>query len=338
VALNSNRTFNVEDCLRCGLCDSVCPTGLSPGTFNDAARRGEVYENAALCTGCGRCQLSCPAGVEPNIIAEPMKGTLESAAYDVIRENVRRYGAVVKPSPSVAPPVPLEKEGDVAYFSGCLATHRLAEQDSAAKRLLSRLGVEFCEIEENCCGSPLRRLGEYELADELLSKNISRIRELGASVVVTSCPGCATTIMEGAPDLQVYHLLEYIDELDVTSSLQPAGGAYSYHLPCHLYRNINPLTREMIENILGNLGEVRRLEHATVCCGAGGLVHLQNPGESAECTAPIMDDLDKSGADMLVTLCPSCYLQFRRQGVDSVDIATVIVDAVQTDGETRSEH
>jgi len=315
---------DAEFCLRCELCDAVCPTGLAPSAISDAKRRGENHGNATLCTNCGRCRLACPAGVAPDFMAQAMKGTVDSEEYDRIRENVRRFGFVVEPEFEKSEPGPRKRKAEVAYFNGCLATHRIPEHARAAKELLQLMGVEFTEIEENCCGSPLRRLGEYELADEMLSKNVERFRELGVKVVVTSCPGCATTIMEGAPDLEVYHLLEYLDEHGLSAGLERSGETLSYHLPCHLYRNINPLTRKMTEAWLEKVGEVRRLEHAADCCGAGGLVHLQHPGGSAECAAPLAREFAESGARRLVTLCPSCYLQFRRLGLPAVDLAVLL--------------
>ena len=54
------------NCLRCGRCTTVCPTGLLPELMAEAARRKdyERYEKKLYgleCVACGSCSYICPA-------------------------------------------------------------------------------------------------------------------------------------------------------------------------------------------------------------------------------------------------------------------------------------
>lgn len=60
-------------CLRCGVCDVLCPAVASGGTEAGArpkhwlARLGRMVEptgDRPVCTGCGRCVTHCPAGID----------------------------------------------------------------------------------------------------------------------------------------------------------------------------------------------------------------------------------------------------------------------------------
>jgi Fe-S oxidoreductase len=48
-----------------------------------------------------------------------------------------------------------------------------------------------------------------------------------------------------------------------------------------------------------------------VCCGFGGSFSLEFPDLSAELLKRKLDNMEATGADLLVTDCPGCVLQLR---------------------------
>ena len=49
--------FNVDLCINCGMCISVCPHAVF-----DYGDKVILIENADACMECGACQLNCPTG------------------------------------------------------------------------------------------------------------------------------------------------------------------------------------------------------------------------------------------------------------------------------------
>jgi Fe-S oxidoreductase len=65
------------------------------------------------------------------------------------------------------------------------------------------------------------------------------------------------------------------------------------------------------EEILGMLPnvELKKLEDPERCCGAGGLLNLYNPQISKAIVKKEIEDIQKSGAQTVVTPCPLCLVQ-----------------------------
>lgn len=55
--------------------------------------------------------------------------------------------------------------------------------------------------------------------------------------------------------------------------------------------------------------EIKRLEDPERCCGAGGLLNLYNPQISRVIIKKEIEDIQKSGAQTVVTPCPLCLVQ-----------------------------
>jgi Fe-S oxidoreductase len=57
--------------------------------------------------------------------------------------------------------------------------------------------------------------------------------------------------------------------------------------------------------------EYVRTDEEETCCGFGGSFSANFPSVSKEILTRKLDDVEKSGADLLVTECPGCVLQLR---------------------------
>ncbi len=104
----------------------------------------------------------------------------------------------------------------VTYHSPC---HLKRGMDYSAENLLKNiLGDNFIEMTDSdvCCGFG----GSYsidfaEISSGILDKKLHNIKETGADIVVTDCPGCVMQIKGGADKndmgIEVIHLSEFID-------------------------------------------------------------------------------------------------------------------------------
>lgn len=239
----------------------------------------------------------------------------------------------------------------VALFGGCLTDFVYPEQGEALVRLLEGRRVQLdYPMEQTCCGLPAKMAGENETAREVLLQNIRAIDPAGCDYVLTLCASCASHIKEGYPKLAGadddpgigVRARQFADKtIDFSSFMmnvlkvkpemfREGGGKAAYHSPCHLCRGLK--VTEEPRRLLAAAGmEYVPAKDEDVCCGFGGSYSLDFPEISAELLKRKLDNLEATGADLIVTDCPGCVLQLRG-GMDrrSGDKAVVkhIVEAV----------
>jgi fumarate reductase (CoM/CoB) subunit B len=104
-----------EKCVKCGICEMVCPSELSALRAIDFDRTGRHTDEVVNCTTCNRCVASCPAGVSITKAIERMRDCMTTTGYGETLKNISTYGASIVP----AQPLAVEtKNRNVAYFAG----------------------------------------------------------------------------------------------------------------------------------------------------------------------------------------------------------------------------
>ena len=284
-----------------------------------------------LCTMCGLCSTEPWCGLKismPEIVesARTYLVSLNKVPENVLeveksaRENHNPYG---EPSAQRFSHVnaKFSDNADVAYFVGCTSAYRRPEIANATINLLKTLNIDFTLIkEEQCCGSPLLRLGFLETAKEFAQHNVSVIESIGVSKVVFTCPGCYRSFKKDYPEMgvdvpfEIYHisefLIEQIDKKDLTQMNYRT--LITYHDPCHLGRHLGIFDppRKLLEKIGYKIKEMSWNKESSKCCGAGGgLLHI-NKEVSKEVARKRLEEAVGTKAKILVTSCPFCKTQF----------------------------
>jgi len=119
----------------------------------------------------------------------------------------------------------LPQEVTVTYHDPCVLSRNLCVTEAPREILRSIEGVRFAEVERNnkewstCCGGG----GGFEVIFPEISHTLAtnRVRELlntGASLIVTSCPGCLIQLREGVKELNA----EGVQVLDMAQLLRNA--------------------------------------------------------------------------------------------------------------------
>jgi glycolate oxidase iron-sulfur subunit len=118
--------------------------------------------------------------------------------------------------------LPLRKDGSgekirVTYHDPCHLVRAQGISEAPRKILRALPGVEYVEMKEAnmCCGGG----GSFQFDFPKISKGITEnklknIRETGASIVVTGCPGCRLTLggnMDEKDRIQVLHPIQLLD-------------------------------------------------------------------------------------------------------------------------------
>ena len=96
-----------------------------------------------------------------------------------------------------------------------------------------------------------------------------------------------------------------------------------YHDPCHLLRGqgIKNQPRELITQV------VDLVEMPAVCCGSGGGVRSGVPDEAAALAENRRKEIEKAGADIVISSCPFCEFHIQEHTDRPVkNITTVLLE------------
>jgi iron-sulfur cluster protein len=215
----------------------------------------------------------------------------------------------------------------VAFFAGCLVDFVYPEQGEAALALLENRPVELAfPKEQTCCGLPASMMGEEETARIVARQNIRALDPAAFDYVLTLCASCASHIKESYPKLlareknwrgqaellsaKIMDLSTFLSQVLKIKAPQIKGPKTAYHAPCHLCRGLG--VHKAPRNLLQESGfDYVRLDNEEVCCGFGGSYSTEFPEVSARILDRKLDEVEKSGAELLVTDCPGCVLQLK---------------------------
>lgn len=343
--LEDDRLAEALQCIGCGACLLECPVydvvGPEYGAQGLLGGRGvcalagvgglaeAVERGLPLCTTCRSCVERCPLSMETPELLEEVRARATAAGELALEEHVpivagvRDYG-----NPWMQPRrgrgrwaegLGLSDRGETVFFAGCSLAYLSPDVAKAAVKALRAAGIEPATLGagEVCCGSPLARIGQRDAFLEAARRNVEALEAVGASRVVTACPGCLKALrgygeLFEAFDLEVLHVSEVlaraVDEGRLALSLAEPVVA-TYHDPCHLGRGcgIFDEPRRVLGAIEGlTLVEMDRSRETAACCGAGGGVGTAFPGLASEIARKRAQMARDAGAELIVTCCPWC--------------------------------
>ena len=241
----------------------------------------------------------------------------------------------------------------LSYYPGCTMKNHAGNFEESLAYSMARLGVEVEELNRwNCCGTVLS-LSEDDAMRQLAPvRNMLRVKEAGASRVMTACAMCYNTLkrandrVKADPvllkrmntfmtdekttyegDVDVVHALEILRELKANTKAVSAkvvkplkGLRVACYYGCLLVRPRsvafdhveNPV---LLDELVGALGGTSvDFSYKTECCGAYQTV--DKPKIVADRTFQILSDAREQGADIVVVSCPLCAFNLdQRQAV-----------------------
>lgn len=339
----------IEDiikCTRCGRCKALCPINEELG-WESTNARGRMLLARALaegakpseamktsfytCLTCGMCSSTCPSGAKPDEVVETARSEMikEGVApeyYHALLQNIGTYGNSLGENTPRNAWVPEEMrangKSDIIYWAGCLSSYRQQKTALDDLKILGRFGAKVLD-EEQCCCSPLLRLGGEAVAKE---HNIEQIKKSGAKTIVTGCAGCYKTLneyrMEGVEVLHVTQFLaRNIDKLE----FKRLPFKVSYHDPCHLGRcmGVYDEPRIIIERIC-EFKEMDSFRSNARCCGGGGGVRRGYRDLARKVAKKRLLEAPK-GIDYIVTACPMCHANLEDAGGKVLDISELVL-------------
>lgn len=367
LVLVDNGRSSIEDrtimgCFNCGSCLLSCPVydvvGKEFGGPAYLGGRGVCFTASIsglqvaadsglwLCTNCGLCTEMCPIRQDtPGFMRATRsravsQGIAMPAEQSALVKSVRNYH-----NPWMQPrearsrwskDMAIGGEGRLLYFAGCSPSLLSPEISRAAVRVLRAGGLDPCYLgkDEVCCGATLLKLGHADLFLQVARENARRIRESGATKIITACPGCFSMLrrypqyIEGF-DVEVEHISQTMARLVEAGALrfEGTGKAVTYHDPCDLGRHggVYEEPRQVLRAIPGlDLREMDPNREMAICCGSGGGVKTGYPNLAEGIGRKRIAAARRTGAECIVTSCPWCEANLRDAGRASGDRMEII--------------
>jgi heterodisulfide reductase subunit D len=338
-------------CLECGKCTANCPisgfsNGYSPRRIMSqiiSGNPGAVLGNGALyeCLTCGLCNLRCPSDVDFSSIMKDMRtaaapmGATGCPSHGGFLQSMMRLMAAPnlaqKRTAWITEDLKVAETGDVVYFVGCLPYFDAFFSDIKVEtlpiakgtvKLLNRLGITPVVMkDERCCGHDLLWNGDRETFKKLADLNAEALKKTGAKTVVTACAECYRTLKLDYPKVgdplggvEIFHISEFLAAKASGGELKfgSLDKTITFQDPCRLGRQMGVF--EEPRKVLGRIPKLelkemyRSLERAS-CCGTSSWMNCT--AVSKRIQAERLKEARGTGADLLVTSCPKCYIHFQ---------------------------
>ncbi|MFX0085264.1 MAG: CoB--CoM heterodisulfide reductase iron-sulfur subunit B family protein [Candidatus Hodarchaeota archaeon] len=233
-----------------------------------------------------------------------------------------------------------------ALFMGCTIPYRVPFVETAIRTTLPEFGIDFVDLAFACCPDP----GGVQSFDSvawhtLAARNLCLAEEQNLDIL-TACSGCFETLKivnvhlkndnklknnvnnhlseigrEYKGTIQVKHFAEVlynevgIDKIAAKVKKPLSGLKIATHSGCHflkppeILQTDNPERPIKLDELVEALGATSvSYLNKLACCGAGTRGVDQDIAVSM--AHEKIAGAELAGADALVTICPTCYIQF----------------------------
>jgi glycolate oxidase iron-sulfur subunit len=215
----------------------------------------------------------------------------------------------------------------VALFTGCVADAMFRATNWATARVLQRNGCDVLTPPgQGCCGAIHFHSGSGEPAREFADRNVASLKADTVDAVIVNVAGCGSMLRDyghhwhdaGQPARErlawkVRDVSEFLDGLGLVAPEGPIPMTATYHDACHLAHAQK--VREAPRRLLSKIPELKLVELAEseLCCGAAGTYNLTQPEMAGRLSRRKLENIDKTGARLVVTANAGCILQIARE-------------------------
>jgi glycolate oxidase iron-sulfur subunit len=364
--LSPSNTLNdrIFSCILCGACNSLCPLGINiTGEIYDSRKKLRKFNRKSQIYG-----LAAKLAFKKVAVSFRILKIMDNIArmFPVMPFTSLGNIGISLPDSSLKDEMTVFRvtspRGRIAVFAGCSVNFFYPYIGISLINCLNSMGYDvILSRAETCCGAPLISLGLQDDAVELAEKNIGIFEKLQVEAVIGLCPTCVHFIKTEYTKLtgkglsnavEVSQFFKNSNELQVTSDeykdknnifLNKLVTRYSllntavntsysslkvvYHAPCHSVYNLK--TGHAPEQILKSMGLSLIEPKDRGCCGFGGTFRLLYKELSGDILKRRLEDYKE--ADMIVTSCPNCIIQFRSKIKDRPvkHIAEVIEETIK---------
>jgi len=366
----------LRTCIQCGTCSASCPTAYAMDypprqlwKLIQLGLRDEVVNSRTfwLCTTCKACTVRCPRGIDLTQTMLMLKeyavreGLKVPEGIGILRETVTTNYNIsgddnesrliwAENLESKPEGIEAKKGAEVLYFVGCVSAFypQAYSIPQSMVQIFERAGISFTTMggQEWCCGYPLYGAGMKDLVAELAQHNLERVKELGSTKLVTTCPSCyyAWThvypeFVELPAELEILHAVEYLEQLLDQGGIElgEVQRIVTYHDPCDLGRKsgVFDAPRAILNSIPGlDFREMAMHGENAMCCGGGGDVEISDRQVTGEVGVLRRQQAQETGAEAVISACQQCkrtLLTGARQAkirMRAMDISELVLESM----------
>jgi glycolate oxidase iron-sulfur subunit len=130
---------------------------------------------------------------------------------------------------------------------------------------------------------------------------------------------------------------EFLASIELNRAMKPLPVTVTYQDSCHLAhgQRIRTAPRSLLEAVPGLT--FREMPLSDLCCGSAGIYNVVENAMSMQILERKMEDVNRTGADVIATANPGCILQLRAgvslhgQGQRVVHVIELLDEAYQTE-------
>jgi glycolate oxidase iron-sulfur subunit len=230
-------------------------------------------------------------------------------------------GARAVKLPEVSPAM-AQRRGRVGFIQGCVMSVMFGPTNLNTVRLLNAAGYDvITPPAQGCCGALHAHNGNLESARTCARANIAAFAGRDCEAVITNAAGCGSSLKEYGNWLhtaeaetfagKIKDLTEFLGAAGLRLAAANEGVRVTYHDACHLAhaQRITRAPRDLMRNAAGKY--FVELPEADVCCGSAGTYNLTEPAMAERLQRRKIENILRTGADIVVTSNPGCILQIR---------------------------
>lgn len=281
------------------------------------------------CTDCGAAQAACRHRIDPAPSLREGRAAAIAAGcapreVDWLRARFAEHGSPYSQdlAAGLAPEATARRaaQGPVGLFPACTSLAHEPGETAQALALLDRVGPRGANLalpRPVCCGYPLDAAGlepEFRAQAARVAVALS-----GFEQVVALGPACAYTMLYRYPAVGVRPSFGVVPLVDLLAARpaawrpKPDGPRLAWHDPCFLGRRLRRWEepRAVLRAATGRAPiELPLAREESLCSGGGGTYPLTHPEPARSCAQRVMDAFRETGAEALVTGCPSAKRRF----------------------------
>lgn len=340
---------HLDQCLGCMACVTACPSGVQYDKLIEATRaqlerrvarpRRERVLRAAVYG-------VFPRPRRLRVVRALLRAYQATRLRTVLRRTgvLRRLPAPLRAMESLTPrlgrtralprrvPAAGARRRTVGLLTGCVQGAFFPDVNAATVRVLA---AEGCEVVvprgQGCCGALSAHAGREAEAVRFARHVIEVFETAGVDTVVVNAAGCGSNLKEyphllreepgdwaaraAALAARVKDVSELLADLLAESGGRPAAARHplpvsiAYQDACHLAhaQGVRDQPRRLLAGIPGL--ELRELAEPELCCGSAGTYNILHPDPAAELGARKAAAVLATGAQVMVTANPGCWMQ-----------------------------
>ena len=334
LALEDEAVRHIDLCLGCRACEAVCPSGVQYGNLLEHTRDHveKNYSRSPFQTFLRRFAIEkiFPFPERMELALAPAR-LVKRTKLDKIMPKFAREALSLIPTDGDAEPLPefspatSERRGAVGFINGCVMSVMFGQTNWNSVRLLNAAGYDVVTPRQQvCCGALYAHSGNLANARDCARGNIGAFENLKLDAIVINAAGCGSTLKEygellhGDSEAEKRGKNFSAKVKDITEFLAPQISNFkfkisdckvTYHDACHLAhaQRISKPPREIVKAVAGK--NFVELPESDLCCGSAGTYNLTEPEMAERLQQRKVENILKTGAEIIVTTNPGCLLQ-----------------------------